>query len=460
MAYAEDLMDAQVARGHEVSYFLSGRHYPFVSGPRLKRWRRRGVAMYEVVNPPLLAGMEAGTRRPDLEISEPAIESAFGRVLAETRPDVVHIQELHALPSSLIDLAAAAGVPVLMTLQDYFPLCATLRLFDADGRVCMRREIGADCVARNAAAPADASGLIASTLRYEAGRAAGRLGLTRALARAEPVTGRAFRAAGALAARPSPPATDLAGEFQRRRNVNVERLGRVDRLVPPSRRVAEIYATLGVPSERTVVTPFTLSYVERLRPRTLTEAPATITFGTLNGCASRTKGSGVMAEALRHLRAAGAEGRFRLRVLGHVQDSVRRELEGFEGVELHGSYGRGEIDGLLDAIDVGIMPSIWEECFPFAGVEQIAKGIPLIANPLGGMVEYARDGETGWHNPSCTGAGLAEIMLMLIEEPERVLAMHQSLAAVRDGMFVRWAEHVDSIEAHYADIAGVTVAGT
>jgi len=38
VAYVEDLMDEQVRRGDDVAYFFSGRQYPYVGGPRLRRW--------------------------------------------------------------------------------------------------------------------------------------------------------------------------------------------------------------------------------------------------------------------------------------------------------------------------------------------------------------------------------------------------------------------------------------
>src|SRR3954451_13861874 len=79
--YAEDLMGAQAARGHEVSYLLSGRHYPGIGGPRLRRWRRDGVRMLEVVNSPIVVGLERGTRAPLRDVEEPALEKIFERVL-------------------------------------------------------------------------------------------------------------------------------------------------------------------------------------------------------------------------------------------------------------------------------------------------------------------------------------------------------------------------------------------
>jgi glycosyltransferase involved in cell wall biosynthesis len=467
IAYAEDLMDSQSARGDDVAYFFSGRYYPYLSGPRLKRWRRRGVAMHEVINGPLIAGLELGTRHPERDVGEPRLEAGFARVLDAVRPDLVHIQELHGLPSSLIDVAQAAGVATVMTLHDYGPLCATLRLFDADGRLCMRRDVGEDCVARNRGAPTDPAEYVRSTMRFERVRVRGLLGLApapqprfrtpalgglrahalRSVRRGDPVE---LDHESASAARRD----ELAAAFQRRRDVNVARLGRVGRLIAQSPRLAEIYRTLGVSDEHMVVLPAPARHIEHLRPRRLESAPAPITFATLNGFASPSKGSRLLLAALHTLRAAGLEGRFRLRALGHVDDGVRAELLDYEGVELHGLYPREELDTLLEDVDVGIVPSMWEEAYCYTGLELIAKGIPLIANPLGGIVEYAHEGRTGWLNSSCSADGLAELMARLVGEPEAVVEMHASVVAARDELITPWKEHVDRLDGTYREVLG------
>ncbi len=462
ITYAEDLMTAQVERGHEVSYFLSGRHYPYLSRPRLKRWRRHGVAMHEVINPPIVAGMEHGTRDPERELSEPRMEAAFRRVLDAVRPDLVHIQELHGLPSSLIEVAAAAGVPTAMTLHDYGPLCATLRLFDADGRICMRRDVGADCVARNADALLDPGVYVDITIRFELNRARELLGLgpssappfetpllermrwhaIRSVWNGEPAE--RAREWGREERRPA-----LEAAFQRRREVNVERLGKVGRLIAQSPRLAEIYRALGVADERMSVLPGPATHIERLRARRLEAPPSPVSFGTLNGSASASKGSMVLVEALRTLRAQGLEGAFRLLVLGRVDDAVRPELLDYEGVELRGLYERGELDSLLDEVDVGLMPSMWEEAYGYTGLELLAKGIPLIANPLGGIVEYAQEGRTAWLNDSCSGQGLAALMSRVIREPELVVLMHRRVVALREELIPRWQSHLESLARIY-----------
>lgn len=459
--YAEDLMAAQVGRGHDVAYFFSGRFYPWISGPRLKRWRRDGVAMYELVNAPLVPGEGEGTRNPERELDEGRMEAAFEGVLRQLRPDVVHFQELHGLPSSYIDVAGAVGIPTLMTLQDYFPLCSTVRLVDADGAICTRLEVGADCAARNRQAPEGPERLIARTIDYEKAQLRRRLRVPEGarFRLLNPLVGLMYRrAAGAARAEPAPGAAvqvdgRLAAAFQRRRDLNVERLGRVGRLVAQSPRVAQIYRDRGVRSARIEPLRFTLAHIERLRPRALSEPPRPLTFATLNGCVDRTKGAGVVSGALRALGQAGLGGAFRLLVFGRVDRDFQAELERNPSVELRGAYDRGQVDELLDEVDVGLMPSVWEEAFGYAGVEMLAKGIPLIANPLGGIVEYAREGETAWLNESCSAAGLAEIMSTLIAEPERVLEMHRRVVAARDEIVLPMERHVDAIDAVYRELA-------
>jgi glycosyltransferase involved in cell wall biosynthesis len=449
-------MQAQVRRGHEVACFFSGRHYPYVSGPRLRRWRHRGASMLEVVNSPLV---DHG-RQPEPEISEPRLERMFERSLAELRPDVVHVQELAGLPSSLLEVARDSGVPVVMTLHDYFLLCSTFKLFDSDGRVCLRREIGADCMATTATAPGGPNVLVEATIAHDLARAKEAVPLVRhvSFAPLRPVLGPVFRrASGASGAgrprAPSTPAETSAAAFQRRREANVARLNRVDRLVAVSERVREIYGLLGVDRERIQTVHPTLERLARMRPRRAT-GRGPVTFAALGGIPSRAKGAELLAEAAASLVAGGA-GRFRLLAFGHYEPAVSRELERLPGVELRGPYGGEELDSLLDEVDVGIMPSLWEEAYGLAGVEFLAKGIPVIGNAIGGIVDYVHEGETGWLNDSCTTEGLATILERLIENPAEVAERSRTALAARDALIQPIEAHAAEIEAIYRE-AGMT----
>src|SRR3954468_16317217 len=321
VAYIEDLADEQARGGNEVAYFFSGRQFPFARGPRLKRWRRDRLAMFEIVNSPLF---DHG-RQPDLELAEPRVEQIFEQVLRRTNPDVVHVQELAGLPTSVLNIATRAA-PVVMTLHDYFPLCANFKLFDSEQRVCLRRAIGEDCLATVTADPREPGIIFDATVRFELRRPAlmKRFGTPGVRARIDRFGTSVGRRAARRAYR-SDQARLQPAAFQRRRDVNVERLNALDRLVAVSSRVGEIYALLGVEAERIVTTQLPLAHIERLRPR-VANGRAPVTFATLGGAESVPKGSRLLLDAAQALAAEVDPARYRLLVFGYVDHGVAEAL--------------------------------------------------------------------------------------------------------------------------------------
>ncbi len=462
--YSDALMRAQLQAGHDVAYFFAGRHYPKLKRPRLRRWDSGGVRMLEVLSSPITPHWTAGTRHPVLDLGEPVVEGLFGRALAEARPDVVHVHELAGLPSSIVEHARAAGARVVMALHDYATLCASVRLVDADGRLCLRADVGRDCARNCAGAPEGDSHLVEATIRYE----------LRRIKRDHPtLAGLATRARrpvirgaiGVLGGRPlhagdvtaPPPAAAPAAppaDYQRRRDVNLARLNACDRLVAPSRRVAEIFEHLGVESERLVVQRLSQPHLERMRPRRPVEPGLPLTFVTLNGLSSPAKGSTALLEAVRALDAAGHRGRYRVHALGAAAPTLLPAVDAEPSLEYHGPYHPDELSERIAHGDVGLVPSVWEEPHGFVGVELIAAGMPVIGSALGGIPEYVVEGETGWLNHSATAAELTEIMARLIADPGEVERLRRSVREHRDEHVRPMAPHVAEVEALYGELVG------
>ena len=440
VAYVEDLMDAQVAAGHDVAYFFSGRQYPFARGPRVRRWEQRGVRMLEVIDSPLF---DHG-RQPELEISEPRLDALLDEALDEVRPDVVHVQELAGLPFSVLDVLHRRGLPHLVTLQDYFPVCSTFKLLDAAGRVCTRMEIGEDCAANVRADARHAGILVEGTLDHIV---SGTRGLRRYHLRPWMLKGMR-RVADAEARRrgtsPAPPEA-----FQRRREANVARLNRAGAVIAMSHRVGELFAERGVDPARLRTVHLTLAHMEGLTPRVVERPPAPVTFVTLAGFESEAKGAEVLIDALRRLEPLAREGRLRLRVHGHAAPHLRG-LD-LPGLERRPIFRPEALDAILDDVDVGLVPSVWEEAYGYVGVEFLAKGIPVVANAIGGMPDYTRDGETGWLNRSCSGEELARIMRGIVERPEQVVELNAKLRTNRDAIVKPMPRHAAEMQAIYAE---------
>ncbi len=444
LTYAEDMMRAQAEAGHAVGYFCVGRNYPLLGKPRVHRWSRDGIRVFELLNSPSAVGGDWGNHRPDQDLSEPHAERLFRRTFARFAPDVVHIQELGGLPSSLIDIAHEEGAPVVMTLQDYFPLCPTHKLFDHEERLCMRIRPGEHCTrccrdAPTTSVPRDL------TRQYERARHPRLYSLQGAL-RERMRRGEGQTLEPSVDSRPADRRVLApAGDYQRRRDVNVMRLGEIDALVAMSSRVESIYEQLGVSPDRLRTLALTVGHLADLVPRDLGQPhppDGPVRFATLNGAASTQKGAELLVDAVRRLAAMGlAERDFCLSILGDVSPSVGSALRSSPTVEFCGRYRTADLNSLLDHVDVGLVPSVWEEAYGYVGLEFLAKGIPVLGNALGGITDYVRPGETGWLNRDCDGQGFAAIMASLIRGPAEIWRLQAQIAQRRSQLIKPIAMH-------------------
>ena len=458
VAYAEDLMEAQLARGHDVTYFFAGRP-ALPPGPRVRSWSRGGVRMLELRNSPaVVTPADRGTRRPDLDLDAPGVEDLFRRALATARPDVVHVHDLGRIPSRVLEIPHETGTPVVMTLQDYFPLCPTLKLYDADGLNCKRLDPAPMC-ARCCRDAAHGGSDVMTLLRDVKRRASTRWPAVERVPgpRAVGPWLRSLRQPGAPAAEPgepaeSPPVPSVEG-YRARREVNLRRLSRADRLIAMSERVAEIYTELGVDPARVTTMQLTLGHIAGLRPQVLDALRPPVRFVTLTGCVSPQKGSRVMAGALARLAARGfTPERLTVSIAGHVDPAVAAELEASPLARVLGGYAPADVDALLDGHHVGIVPPIWEEAYGYVGVELLAKGIPVIGNAIGGIPEYTRDGETGWLNRDLSADGLAAIMAAIADDPDQVVRLNRSIRERRADLVKPMPAHAEEVDAVYAEL--------
>ena len=87
----------------------------------------------------------------------------------------------------------------------------------------------------------------------------------------------------------------------------------------------------------------------------------------------------------------------------------------------HGGQARQRIPEYLARARIAAVPSRWEN-FPYACIEAMSSGIPVLATRQGGMPEMIRDGHTGWLADQPTPEHLAQTLRRALETPPNVMA--------------------------------------
>ena len=104
-----------------------------------------------------------------------------------------------------------------------------------------------------------------------------------------------------------------------------------------------------------------------------------------------------------------------------------------------------EIWGLLSAVDMAAVPSLWSDPLPRTVMEAMAVGKPVVAYDTGGVSEMVVEGRTGFMVQPGDVDGLADRMVRLAGDPE-LRRRFGTAAAERARTDFSFKGHVDRME--------------
>jgi glycosyltransferase involved in cell wall biosynthesis len=309
----------------------------------------------------------------------PRLDRLVAAWVRETAPDVVHVHHLVHLSTTLLEILAKLGVPIVVTLHDYWWLCVAGQLLH-DGGPHEPESCGEPC------------------LRY--------LLVNR------------HKALGPLAPLVAAYTRRRAGHFGRwvqARQVNlVAALGLARRVIAPSRSLAERYVRRGVDSERLVVSDYgtDLAAIPRRR-RSRESGPLRFAF---LGRLVPEKGPHLLLEAFGAL--APVEATLELHSPPAPNAGYARTLAALAarcGARFAGPFDPARVGAVLAGVDVLVVPSLWWENSPLVVHEAFAAGVPVVAAAAGGMAELVTDGRDGLLFRCGDAAALAAALQRMLE---------------------------------------------
>jgi glycosyltransferase involved in cell wall biosynthesis len=355
-------------------------HHVQVLGCMLDRGRHRGVAVpaltdaltYVVDGIPVTmidrASLPAGAET-ELAISH-AVRDQLAAWMQSQRFDLMHL--MHPMRSaSAIAAAQRIGLPLVVTLTDYFAACLRINLVDLDGRPCDGPEGGRAC-ARKCPLPAWSE--------------------------------------AALHARHEQSAAVLAYAGSR---------------VVPSEHVARRYRE-SFPGLSFDVIAHGIDLLALGAAPTPTAQPRPLTLGFV-GSLVTAKGLHVLLRALARLPGLP----LRLKVAGGFhgdavyQDELRALAEADARVELLGMLEPAAVATLMRSLDLLCLPSQVPESFSLVVHEAAALGVPALVGHLGAPAESIARSGAGQVIPA--GDEAAWAIQACAEDPQRLAAWRRAL---------------------------------
>lgn len=386
-AYTFNLAELLRNYGHDVAFFAmqDNRNLPdpnadlFVSNINFRKLNRKK-------NP--FTGLQVLCRA----IYSIEARKKFNKLLARFKPDVVHLQNIHAhITPSIIFEAKRYKIPVVWTLHDYKLICPNSHFFiDKSKKIC-------EACKKNSYYKAiqkrcKKGSLLASTL--------------------------------------------ASIEAYAHQIMKVK--DQVDMFLAPSKFLWNKLIEYGFLAEKVVHMP--LFIPENFFKRSNGNRGYFLFLGKLE----TIKGIYQLLEACRIAHDA------KLILAGRVEEPLANELSDLlpPNAQYVGLKQGKELQELLQDALALILPSPCYENQPFAILEAFARGKPVIASRLGGMIELVEDGVRGiLVSPGDTKA-LAEAIGWMVNHPEKIKEMGEDAYEYVLRTHSAWVHYQQLMEAY------------
>jgi glycosyltransferase involved in cell wall biosynthesis len=111
---------------------------------------------------------------------------------------------------------------------------------------------------------------------------------------------------------------------------------------------------------------------------------------------------------------------------GDLRDALRAEAKALNiASRVHFLGARRDLGDLLGAMDVFVMPSLWEG-LPLSMILAMGAGLPVVATAVAGIPEVVENGKTGWLVPAGSVVGLSTALAEVLGDPARAAAVGEA----------------------------------
>lgn len=416
--YLDNVVSEMIRRGHEVYFLSSGTSYDiFKSKTYIKKTKSKitECKTFEIINSSVMAPSHAFWGGEEISLLDDSMVECVTRFVETYGPfDVVHFHNLEGISLKLLSREIFQEAKIFHSAHNYFSICPQVNLWRYETANCVDYNGGQAC---NYCLPYAVS-LKRNMLHYQAVTLVSKLGFTaktRMFTRMTGLMGR-FRSFFHLLNKAryflhlkkssNPVWRFLYGSKDPSMR---SRLLRERRSLIANTLIENNITTLAV-SEQTkaVLVDFGLhdathltSYIgtkhaDKLREANLVQHPKAhdrLSIAYL-GYMRRDKGFYFFLECLEKMpRSLSKRVSVTVAARNNFDGSIERLMDlnrKFKSVHFYDGFSSSELDDILKNVDLGVIPSLWEDNLPQVAIEIVSRGIPILTSSLGGAQEIGR----------------------------------------------------------------------
>lgn len=367
--FCMDLMRQQVKEGHEVTLLWPGEIQLIRKRTSIRKHQSiDGIGNYEVINPvpvPFDEGIQ------DFHAFVVAgDEQAYEDLIAEIKPDVIHVHTLMGIHKSFLDVTKRKRIKLVFTAHDFFPICPKVTLF-RHGQICDCIESCDECGVCNNTALSFRKLQILQSPMYRRIKDSVIIRKLRKQHRNE-YLGEEIET--------STVSVGSSEDYKSLRKHNYALLSMMDVIHYNSSVTKEVYERV-FQRQDNVVIPITHSDIGDHRKIHFYDHSLRIRY---MGPRAKGKGFNILNEAVERIWMEGRE------IILDVHFPMENKPK---YIKCHERFNTSELEEIFNETDVLVCPSIWYETFGYTVLEALSYGIPVIvSNTVGAKDIVAKGG--------------------------------------------------------------------
>ena len=309
----------------------------------------------------------------------PVLQRFIGQWLTEWKPDIMHITSCVTMSAGMVQAAKDLGIPIVLTLTDFWFICPRINLVRVDGSLCDGQTTAWDCL----------QCMLGNTKVYRGLRSVLPEKIVSAVLEEVSRHPSLSRQRGLRG---------MALNMEHRKSYLSQIVQMVDYVTAPSTVLGEMVNN-ALPGEKEIHVIHSGHDLSWLGNLTEKKRSGLVRIGYI-GQIIPIKGVDVLISAF--ASAGFTKEEAELMVFGDpMKDSAYyRQLEQLQKssdaiVKFSGAFPHAHLGKILSEIDVLVVPSLWHENNPRVIQEAFASRTPVIASNVGGISEFVQHEKSG-----------------------------------------------------------------